>query len=350
MSRPKSTGKDLPPNMIVRRRKRRDGTYWEGYYYNGRDDEGRRVETPLGTDKREALRKWAELHGEKVPTQAGTMAVIFDRYERDVIPWKSAKSQAGNLAELEMLRKAFADAPIDAIKPMHIAQYRDARRNLRTGELAPVRANREIALLSHIFNMAREWGYTERENPCAGVRRNREKPRDYYATDAVYFAVYEAAEQALKDAMDLAYYTGQRPADVMQYRWSDIHDGALWVKQDKTGAKLRVEISGDLERLLQAIRSRPMVSATTIICTAHGRPLRKENRQRMFVAARADAAAKYPELADAIMAFQYRDIRPKAASETNLDHAQKLLGHANPEITKRVYRRAGERVSPLKKR
>jgi hypothetical protein len=33
--------------------------------------------------------------------------------------------------------------------------------------------------------MAREWGFTDRENPCAGVRKNKEKIRDYYANDMV---------------------------------------------------------------------------------------------------------------------------------------------------------------------
>lgn len=50
---------------------------------------------------------------------------------------------------LSKLRPVFDTAPIDAILPQHIARYRDARS-------APVRANREIARLSHVFNMARE--------------------------------------------------------------------------------------------------------------------------------------------------------------------------------------------------
>jgi len=40
---------------------------------------------------------------------------------------------------------------IDSIKPFHVRQYLDKR-----GEQAKARANREKALLSHIFNKARE--------------------------------------------------------------------------------------------------------------------------------------------------------------------------------------------------
>lgn len=108
-----------------------------------------------------------------------------------------------------------------------IARYRDAR-------TARVRTNREISLLSHVFNMAREWGLTDKENPSQGVRKNRERPRDYYANDRVWDAVYKKAPQDLRDAMDLAYLTGQRPADVLVMRKDDVEDGFLVVKQKKT--------------------------------------------------------------------------------------------------------------------
>jgi integrase len=48
-------------------------------------------------------------------------------------------------------------------------------------------------------------------------------------------------------------------------------------------------------------------------------------------------------------AFQFPDIRPKAASEmASLDDASSLLGHTDKQITKRVYRRAGESVKSTK--
>lgn len=53
-------------------------------------------------------------------------------------------------------------------------------------------------------------------------------------------------------------------------------------------------------------------------------------------------------LAAAIRQFQFRDIRPKAASEIELTHASRLLGHSTEEMTKKVYRRVGEIVRPTK--
>ena len=49
------------------------------------------------------------------------------------------------------------------------------------------------------------------------------------------------------------------------------------------------------------------------------------------------------------MQFQFRDIRPKAASEiVSLEDASDLLGHTTQGMTKRVYRRVGKVVNPSK--
>ena len=54
-------------------------------------------------------------------------------------------------------------------------------------------------------------------------------------------------------------------------------------------------------------------------------------------------------LAAAIRQFQFRDIRPKAASEIeDLGRASKLLGHTDKRITETVYRRVGEVVDPTR--
>jgi integrase len=54
-------------------------------------------------------------------------------------------------------------------------------------------------------------------------------------------------------------------------------------------------------------------------------------------------------LAERIQAFQFRNIRPKAASEiASLEDASKLLGHTDKQTTQKVYRRVGEIVKPTK--
>ena len=353
--------------MLARTRTLKDGSIWTGYYYNGKAADGTRKETPLGTDLTEAKRRWAELDCKPVPVEAGTLEVVFAKYEREVIPTKAARTQIDNADQLARLRSVFANAPIDAVTPQHIARYRDARmtkaRTLKDGTVQPARratvaANRELALLGHIFNKAREWGYTSKTNPCAGVSKNKETPRDFYADDEVWQAVRAVAVQELRDAMDLAYLTGQRPADVLKITWQSITDEALLVRQGKTKKFLRIlfETAGErnqLGLLLDQIKARkvrgihPLMTSGGLRLNKHTLRVRFETA-RLIAAANARATGNAP-LAERIEEFQFRDSRPKATSEIELlSDASALLGHSNEQITKTVYRRVGQKVKPTR--
>lgn len=351
--RPKTTGRKLPPRMLERRRTLKSGEVWIGYYYNGRDPDGKRVETSLGTELAAAKRKWAELEGKPVPNDASLMAYVFDKYETDILPTKSPGTQRVDRNYLAHLRKSFGAAPIDAIKPSDIARYRDAR-------TAKVSANREVTLLSHVFNMAREWGFTTRENPCRGVRKNKEKPRDYYAEDDVWQAVYAKAVTELQYAMDLNYLTGQRPSDVLKMTTHDVRDDELRVRQNKGGKLLRIRLAQggtrtQLGQLVDRLVARAEeLKSRYLVTDAAGQKLSYSMLRRRYDSARTAAAADAIErddedLAARIKKFWFRDIRPKAASEiADLRDASDLLGHTNTAITKRVYRRKGEAANPTK--
>ena len=93
------------------------------------------------------------------------------------------------------------------------------------------------------------------------------------------------------------------------------------------------------------------------MATPEGVPLNRWTLRVRFDAARkaaAEAAEKEatPEslaLAARIRKFQFRDIRPRAASDIgDLSAASKLLGHTEQQITRKVYRRVGETVKPTK--
>lgn len=335
--------------MVRRKRPRKNGTVWVGYYY--RNSTGKEI--PLGGDLSKARLKWAELEAKEKPADLTMMKGIFDRYVLDVIPKKGERTQKDNLAELKQLRPTFDSAPIDSITPSSIAGYRDAR-------TAKVRANREIALLSHVFNMAREWGLTERENPCQGVRKNKEVPRDYYANAVVWDAVYGMAGPELKEAMDLAYLTGQRPADVIIMRSDDTEGDYFLVTQGKTGQKLRILMrteagENSLGKLVREITERNVRHPSKyLLINKYGKRMTKGMLRLRWDKAREKAQKNAldqgdPMLATKIGGFQFRDIRPKAASEiVDIGDASLLLGHTKQEITKRVYRRIGATAKPSK--
>lgn len=78
-------------------------------------------------------------------------------------------------------------------------------------------------------------------------------------TDDEFEWVRKHAHYTVVDAMDLALLTGQRPADVLKLTRKDIRDGALWVVQNKTGARLAIEITGQLAEVIKRITERPRV-------------------------------------------------------------------------------------------
>ncbi len=86
MRKKKAANLDLPPRIIRRARKRKNGKIWVGYYYNGKDESGRRKEIPLGTDFDEAKVEWARLDRKATPKPSHLMDRLFDEYETRVMP------------------------------------------------------------------------------------------------------------------------------------------------------------------------------------------------------------------------------------------------------------------------
>ncbi|MBA2965410.1 tyrosine-type recombinase/integrase [Ramlibacter sp. MAH-25] len=325
MGRRRQSNHDDPPRFH-----KKGNTY---YHVSG---SGPRVWRKLSADRAEALRLWAQLEGVKEDDSSRLFSVIAKRYVREVYPTKAVRTRKDNDKELAQLLRVFGHMPIDAVLPMHIRQYMDIR-----GEAAKVRANREKALFSHIFNKAREWGYTAAQNPCQGVKGFRETGRDRYVTDAEFAQVKALAHHTVADAMDLALLTGQRPADVLKLKRTDIRDGALWVVQNKTGARIGIEVTGELAATLERINLRPRRAISAyLIQDEVGQPLTQGSLRSRFDKARQAAG----------VSFQFRDLRAKAATDTgDLAHSQKLLAHRNRDMTEHYVRaRLGERVKPLR--
>lgn len=349
---------NLPPRMRARRQK--SGRTF--YYY---DAGGKpRKEIPLGSDLVEAVRKWADLERSTAPagSPVATFRYAAERYVRDVLPTKAARTQTDNLKELAYLYEYFDNppAPLDQIRPQHIKLYFGWRAEkarawyAKAGREVPqnpghVRANREIALFSHIFNYSRETGITDAPNPCAGVRKNREEGRDVYVEDEMFHAVYKQADQPTRDAMDLIYLSGQRPADVLKFDERDIRDELLNVGQNKTGKKLRIALTGELAKVIGRIRTRKAgykVSSTALVVNENGQRLTYDALRQRFHKARA-AAGLEPD------AFQFRDLRAKAGTDTtessDIRQAQRQLGHSSIQMTEHYVRaRRGDKVEPTR--
>jgi integrase len=281
---------------------------------------------PLGKDENKARTQWARLENGEVSTicnAALTMKAVMARYERDVLPTKAKNTSDIQRVQLQSLAAVFGDMIPDNILPTHIGEYLDRR-----GKKAPVAANREISLLSHVFTKAMRWGFAK-SNPCTRVEKNPQKVRERYITDAEYAAVLKVAPFAVQIAMELAYYTGQRLSDVLKMRWSDIQDGCLLVEQQKTKTRLSIEIHGELQTVMDRARTTGKVRSLYLVSNTHAQPYTKDGFTTMFARARAKAG---------INDFHFHDIRGKSATDmsnmqTHLQEIQSLLGHKTQRQT-----------------
>lgn len=169
--------------------------------------------------------------------------------------------------------------------------------------------------------------------------------------------MWEAADQPLRDALDLAYLTGQRPSDALNMDRRDVRDGFLHISQSKTKHKLRIAIEGELAELLARFGARTfkrrgkqkgaVIVHTALLLDEYGQPLSKGQLRSRFDAARASAGV--PKAA-----FQFRDLRAKAGTDKadsagDIRQAQRQLGHRSVVMTESYTRkRKGEKVSPTK--
>jgi integrase len=355
VGRTPTKNKNLPPNMRARHRGK--VTY---YYY---DHGGRpRREESLGTDFVLAVKRWSEIEQAEMPKMlAPTIKDALDAYMRDVLPTNAPSSQAAKLVQIGLLKEFFDGAPLDDIEPTHVKQYMHWRHKKAVewyqSKKRPVpvnaghiRANRDVEVLSHMFNFAREIGMTKAANPCLGIKVNKESGRDVYVEDDVFQRVYESADQPTRDAMDLAYLCGQRPQDTLNYDERHIRGGFLHIDQGKTGKKLRMEVLGELKAVIDRIRARKAgykVVSTALVVNEKGQRMLLDTLQRRFRETRRAAGVKDGD-------FQIRDLRAKAGTDKtdssgDIRQAQKQLGHSSVTMTELYVRnRRGDKVKPTK--
>lgn len=339
MGRNPSVNKNLLPQM--RARKRGDRVYF--YYDTGGKP---RKEIPLGSDYVQAVRKWSEIHKAPAPVKVTVGYVIGHYLSSQVFEKLSRGTQADYKFALDKLSEKFSDAPIDEVEPPHVQLYIDIR-----SRESRHRALREKNVLSMIYRYAIARGFAK-TNPAGAIRTEKLKGRaDVYIEDDVLAEVYKHASDGLKDALDIAYLVGQRPIDCLRMTESSIKEFSIDTKQTKRGAKVRVTLSGDLEKVIARIIARKRkfpIQTTALLVDESGKPMTKAKLRKRFEDARTLAG-------DMAKGFQFRDLRAKSASDVrddqDLDTAQALMGHASQTMTEHYTRnRKGKQVSTTLKR
>lgn len=133
----------------------------------------------------------------------------------------------------------------------HFSVEKINTKNLATffSQYPPTQSNYYRAVLSIIFKHAIAEGFTDKNPASATLKKTVTKQR-LRLTLNQFETIRNHAPDWLKNAMDLALITGQRREDIAKLKWTDIHDGFVWIQQHKTKNRIKINLSENLKALL----------------------------------------------------------------------------------------------------
>jgi integrase len=308
--------------------------------YRARDIDGKTWRY-FGTDYADAVKGYKAWQRDGC-APADTVAWLLDFFCGVVCP---ASVKAGNLAartakdysnDAEVLKAGLGKFKIRAVRPIHIAEFRDAR-----APDAPRHVRNELACLSAAFAFAVEKGYRE-TNPCHEVRRPRKERRERLITDAEYLTVYGRAGPMVRRAMVLALRTLALPADLLAMGPRNIirlPDGRRLLRYERgkiASAWVEIEVVGELAQVIDEALSEKVV-CTTFVHRRNGKPFTRDGLGAMF---RRHCVGSPTHAVDPLVEdFGLRDLRAKGATEmfradaNGIRRIQLLLGHKSVRTT-----------------
>lgn len=330
MGKQRKTNKHMPPRVYYK-----NGRWRYNVAPKDRNEFGKAWIT-LGTSEKEALATYAKIMSDK--PEPNTAGELFARYMKDVVPLKAPATQKDNEKQMKNIRSVFAKMALHAIKPTHIAQYRDIR-----GAKSVVQTNRELALLSHAFNKAMEWGMIN-ANPCQGIKRLKEKARDRLPEPWEVQVLIEHSNDLIRAYIPLKIVTGVRQGDLLKIMLSDITSNGIYIKQGKTGKKQTIPLTDEVREIIRDIKiinSEKNISSMYLFCGRKGEQVTSTSFRQQWRKSMLRAIAS-GQLKERFTEHDLRALHATLADEQDID-AQKNLAHDDAKTT-RIYLRSKKSI------
>ncbi len=225
----------------------------------------------------------------------------------------------------------FGDCKLNQVTPKVMRRYLDSQE-------AKVSANRRMSFLKLVFNWARQRYDQVIENPCQGVKLNRESPRTRYIEDWEFDLVKQLATPPyISIFMEIAYICRARWSEIASLTREQITEQGLHIKRTKGS---RDELTLWTSRLKTAVNKAKTYNRTRVsisiylIHDKHGQPIRyqafKTAWQRLMHTALKQGLKEK---------FTFHDIKAKGVS----DHKQKHSGHKSATM-RAVYDRTLDKI------
>lgn len=335
----------LVARLYVKRGKRTD-TYWTllGGKYHG-----------LGNDRADAERQLRDLiEGKPV---AGTIAELAERF---ILHMERERAKGAKTALAERTVTDYTEALRNRLLPvfgkMCPADFQPTHASQYLAKMAEkdraVRANREIAALGSMFAHGMKLGVVK-ANPCHGVKRNLELPRDRKPEIAEMNALLATAKKRGSGSYMVALIaamvaiTGRRRAEILRLTLAAITPEGLVgeeakAKRGRAPRRFCVQWSTTLREIVEEARAldRPTTSIY-LFASRSGGPYSDSGFKAIWNRIMAD----YVEEGGAH--FTAHDLRSLFVTE-KLDRGEDPKTHANPATMHRVYSRGRVvQVKPL---
>ena len=290
----------------------------------------------LDADLAKARIKWAAI--ENGTTIGGTFfPIILDQWLTGEQYAKLAPLTKQTYQTLIDLLPEVFDGPMEAIKPVHIAQFMDAHQSKSQANIGRV-------IIGNVFDYAIRRGLIDCVNPAKAIKKNAIASRTRYLTDDEFRAIRGNGNDVVKVAMDIAYLTGARIIDVLKIKLADCQRDGLFIQQHKTGKRQLFQWAPELEDAIKRARKLPRpVRNLTLLCTNRG----NSYTYAAFYTIWRNAVTKA-----GVTDVHFHDIRGKAATEAkqNGQDYQSLLGHASRAMSEKYVKvREIETVQPVKR-
>lgn len=258
-----------------------------------------------------------------------TLADAMTKFEKDISP--SQGKHAWNCTRLAFFREEmdFVGELVRNVKPEQISAWRDAR--LHAVKSSTV--NRDLNLLSAVFEAARtEWKWIP-HNPVHDVKRPKNPPsRNRRVSDAEVKLMTDAlrlvdgkpiitTQQYTAIAFLLAIETGMRQGEILALTWGAVFLDRRYVNLPKTknGDARDVPLSRRAHELLQMVPRVPSVERCF--------PVNQGSVDALWRKTRAKVAKDHPQIAD----LNFHDSRHEATTRLSrkLDvlALAKMIGH-----------------------
>lgn len=283
----------------------------------------------LSRDRREAFTEYGRL---TTNAARGAMSDLVDRALDDMKLTVAASTAKNYTSCAVRVKEAFAEFGPEQVEPVHIAKFLD------DNKATPSMANLLRSFLKGVFQRAVRWGVVK-ANPVRDISQFTTRSRDRYITIDEFDKIKKNASPTMACLMDIAYITGQRIGDCLGMRYADITDTGVFVKQKKTGARILIAMTPDLEEVISRARKLHVsVKGLTLFHRRDGTPIPYNtiygHWQRACEAAKVENA-------------HFHDIRAAAATDAKdagLD-SKTLLGHTTESSHNRYLRSKETKVA-----